>query len=88
MLQQAAGLGCLYLYFWDVTMWGAAGCVLAAFIFYLARVYLKGINVQEFEKYYNVDQEVAPFWDWRKRRNLRRKNKRDKELKDIADGIL
>ena len=79
---------CLYLYFWDISMFGSAGCLVGAFLFYLARVYLKGINVEYFEKWYNVDQEIAPGWDCRKRRNLRRKNKRDKELKDISDGIL
>lgn len=69
-------------------MWGAAGCLVLAFLFYLARVYLKGINVEQFEKWYKVDQEVAPGVDGGKRRNLRRKNERDKELKDIADGLL
>lgn len=88
ILQGAAGGGCLYLYFYNISMWGAAGCLVGAFLFYLARVWLKGINVDQFEKYYNVDQEIAPGMEGSKRRNLRRKNKRDEELKDIADGIL
>lgn len=68
-------------------MLGAAGCLVGAFLFYLARVYLKGINVDHFEKYYNVDQEISPGVEGSRRRNIRRKNRRDEELNDISESI-
>lgn len=88
MLQVGAGVCCVLWYFmgWSMLLSGAfLGC---AFLFYLARVYLKGVNVEHFYKYKNVDQDVAPGMSGRERRKLRRKNDRDKELKDIERGIL
>lgn len=88
VLQWLAGLACLYVLIWSRGLFFFFVTAGLSWLSYIGRVYLKKMNIAEFEKYYNVSEEVAPGLDGQTRRRIRRKNQNDKELNDLKNGIL
>lgn len=88
VIQWLTGLTVVCTVFWSGSWFLFLFSAVLCWLSYVGRVYLKHLNRQEFERYYNVDKEIAPHLSGRERRRLRRKNQRDTELNDIKDGIL
>lgn len=88
ILQWVFALLCIWLYFWDVSMWWAFGGLAGSFLSYLARVYMRGLVLDDFRKWLVVDPLKAKGLNGKERRRIRRAIARNPKFKKYVDELL